>query len=147
MEIYTIGFTQRSAADFFGILRNQNIGQLVDVRLHNVSQLAGYSKRDDLAFFLRELCDAAYLHEPLLAPEPEMLSAYRTRQISWQAYEMAFRSLMARRSIESTVDVATWRAIPTVLLCSEPTAERCHRRLVVDYLCDHGWSDLMAVHL
>jgi uncharacterized protein (DUF488 family) len=147
VEIYTIGFTRRSAADFFGTLRDQDIRRLVDVRLHNVSQLAGFAKRDDLAYFLRELCGADYAPEPLLAPEAEMLDTYRSRQMSWEAYAQAFMSLMTRRQIESAVNVESWRTVPTVLLCSEPTAERCHRRLIVEYLRTHGWPELQATHL
>lgn len=145
MEICTIGFTKKSAAQFFGILKKADVKQLVDARLNNVSQLAGFTKRDDLDFFLRELCDAAYRHEPLLAPTQTLLVSYKKRQLPWGEYEEAFLQLMAERRIEDRVDPAIFRA-RTVLLCSEPTAGRCHRRLVVEYL-DKAWGGVTAVHL
>jgi len=73
MEIYTIGFTKRTAAEFFGALKRAGIKRLLDVRLNNVFQLAGFTKRDDLPFFLKEICGAKYVHQPLLAPTQEML--------------------------------------------------------------------------
>ena len=145
MEVFTIGFTKRKAAEFFGTLKRAGIKRLVDVRLNNLSQLAGFSKRDDLEFFLAELCGAEYLHEPLLAPEQAMLDAYKKLKGSWADYERRFLDLMADRSIETRIGRELF-AVPTVLLCSEPTAEHCHRRLVLEYL--HGkWDDLQAVHL
>ena len=145
MEIYSIGFTQSTAADFFGRLKKAGIRQLLDVRLNNVSQLAGFAKRDDLAFFLKEICGADYLHEPLLAPSQEMLDAYKKQKGSWQDYECRFLSLLSHRKIEANLDKTIFD-VPTVLLCSEPTAEQCHRRLVLEYLRGH-WKDLTITHL
>ena len=145
MQIYTIGFTKKSAEQFFGILRQNGIKRLVDVRLNNVSQLAGFAKRDDLQYFLRELCGAEYIHEPLLAPTQPMLDAYKKAKGSWSDYEKEFLALMAERKIEGRIDPALF-AVPTVLLCSEPTAEQCHRRLVVEYLQRKG-IDLRCTHL
>jgi uncharacterized protein (DUF488 family) len=145
MEVFTIGFTKKNAAEFFGILRRAGIRRLVDVRLNNVSQLAGFTKRDDLAFFLREVCNADYVHEPLLAPTQEMLDAYKKAKGSWQDYEKMFLALMAERRIEERIDKALF-AVPSVLLCSEPTPENCHRRLVVEYL-QSKWGDLQCRHL
>lgn len=135
MEIYTIGFTKKTAAQFFGILRGAGIKQLLDVRLNNSSQLAGFTRRDDLRFFLQELCAADYIHEPRLAPTQALLDAYKKQRGSWQAYEQDFLALMQERRIEEQMNPELF-AIPTVLLCSEPTAEHCHRRLVLEYL--HG---------
>ena len=145
MEIYTIGFTKKSAAEFFETLKRAGIRRLIDVRLKNSAQLAGFTKRDDLAYFLREICDADYRHEPLLAPTPEMLERYRKRRASWDEYERQFLRLMEQRRIDEILDPALF-AIPTVLLCSEPTAERCHRRLVVEFLRAR-WKDVQPVHL
>ena len=133
MEVYTIGFTQKSAARFFDTLKRAGIKRLLDVRLNNVSQLAGFSKRDDLAYFLREICGADYVHEPLLAPTQELLDAYKKQKGDWADYEPRFLALMAERRIETTFD-RRLLAGPTVLLCSEATAEHCHRRLVLEYL-------------
>jgi uncharacterized protein (DUF488 family) len=145
VEIYTIGFTKKSAAEFFETLKRAGIRRLIDVRLKNSAQLAGFTKRDDLAYFLREICDADYRHEPLLAPTPEMLERYRKRRASWDEYERQFLRLMEQRRIDEILDPALF-AIPTVLLCSEPTAERCHRRLVVEFLRAR-WKDVQPVHL
>ena len=145
MEVYTIGFTQRTAASFFGALRDAGIRRLVDVRLNNSSQLAGFTKRDDLGFFLKELCGAEYLHEPLLAPTQEILDALKKGKGSWEIYERDFLALMADRKIEERLSPGLF-AIPTALLCSEPTAAHCHRRLVLDYL-QGKWGNLQPIHL
>jgi uncharacterized protein (DUF488 family) len=146
VEVYTIGFTRRSAAAFFGALREAGIRRLVDVRLHNSSQLAGFAKRDDLAYFLGELCGAEYRHEPLLAPAEEQFDAYKRRgDLEWDAFARAYLALLAERRVEDRLSPDLF-AIPTVLLCSEPTAERCHRRLALDYLASH-WGNVRAVHL
>lgn len=115
------------------------------MRLNNVSQLAGFSKRDDLKYFLRELCAADYLHEPLLAPTGEMLDEYRKRKGSWDDYERRFLALMRERAVERRIDRRLFET-PTVLLCSEATAEKCHRRLVLEYLQSH-WGGLAITHL
>jgi uncharacterized protein (DUF488 family) len=145
VEIYTIGFTKKSAAQFFRALRSAGIQQLIDVRLNNVSQLAGFTKKDDLAFFVRELCDADYHHEPLLAPTQDMLDRYKKHGGGWQRYEDEFLQLMASRSVETVIPRERF-ATKTVLLCSEPTPERCHRRLVVEYLGSR-WGATHAIHL
>jgi uncharacterized protein YeaO (DUF488 family) len=115
------------------------------VRLNNVSQLAGFTKRDDLRFFLREVCGADYQHEPLLAPTQELLDEYKKSKGPWPDYETKFLALMVERKIEDRIDRALF-SVPTALLCSEPTAERCHRRLVLEYLRDK-WGDLTITHL
>lgn len=145
MEVYTIGFTQRSAADFFGALKGAGIRRLLDIRLSNTSQLAGFAKRDDLAYFLRELCGAEYRHEPLLAPSAELFDRYKRKHGDWGEFERGFLALMAERQIESRLDRSLFD-VPTVLLCSEHTAEHCHRRLVLDYLNDR-WGNVQSVHL
>jgi uncharacterized protein (DUF488 family) len=145
MEIATIGFTKHSADSFFSRLRAANIEQLVDVRIHNVSQLAGFAKRDDLRFFLRELCGATYVHEPLLAPTDDLLRSYRDKEILWTEYEKRFLDLMDDRSIEDIVPRDLF-ATRTVLLCSEHTPEHCHRRLVAEYLNDR-WGNVSVAHL
>jgi uncharacterized protein (DUF488 family) len=145
VEIYTIGFAKKSALDFFESLKQARIARLVDIRLNNTSQLAGFTKRDDLRYFLGRICGADYRHELLLAPTQELLDSYRKAKGSWQAYERAFLDLMVERRVETVVDRDAFR-IPTVLLCSESTPDRCHRRLVVEYL-QQSWGDLTAIHL
>ena len=144
MRIYTLGFTKKSAESFFEILRASGVERVIDVRLNNVSQLAGFSKRDDLAYFLREVCSVEYEHMPDLAPTQELLKAYRDRAITWDDYEPQFLALMAERRVE---DLPIRDVIANAcLLCSEETAEHCHRRLVAEYLQDH-WGDVEIIHL
>jgi uncharacterized protein (DUF488 family) len=145
VEIYTIGFTQKSAAEFFGILRGAGIRRLIDVRLANTSQLAAFAKRDDLQFFLRELCQADYRREPTLAPAEEILDAYKKKQISWEEYETRYVDLLIERAAEKAVDRRLFN-VPAVLLCSEPSPEHCHRRLAAEYLAGK-WGDVKVVHL
>jgi uncharacterized protein (DUF488 family) len=145
VEIYTIGFTQKSASQFFGTLRQRGIRRLIDVRLSNQSQLAGFTKRDDLEYFLRELCGAEYVHEPRLAPTKEILDAYKAKDMPWAEYERQFLALLAERGVECSLDCRLFD-VPAVLLCSEPTAERCHRRLVAEYLAAK-WGDVTTIHL
>jgi uncharacterized protein (DUF488 family) len=145
VEIYTIGFTQTTAEHFFARLKAAGVKRLLDVRLNNVSQLAGFAKAQDLPFFLRELAGAKYEHDPRLAPTQDLLDDYRKRKGDWSVYEHAFLELMVERRVESELSPAEF-AVPTALLCSEATAENCHRRLVCEYLASH-WPDVGAIHL
>ena len=145
MEVYTVGFTKKTAQQFFGLLKTNGIQRLLDVRLNNTSQLASFSKRDDLAYFLRELCGADYIHEPLLAPTQELLDAYKKNGGDWADYEAEFLRLLTDRAIETRFDRALFSP-RTVMLCSEATAERCHRRLVAEYLRER-WGDMRIIHL
>lgn len=145
MEIYTIGFTRKSAEEFFGILREHGIERLIDVRLNNRSQLAGFTKQDDLAFFLREVASIEYVHEPSLAPTEDLLKGYRKGDYSWDDYVQIFEGLLREREIEKTLDKGLFDR-RAVLLCSEPTAENCHRRLVAEYL-DRHWGEVEIIHL
>ena len=145
MEIYTIGFTKRSAVSFFETLKRWDIQRLVDVRVNNTSQLAGFAKRDDLAYFLRRIVGADYVHELLLAPTKELLRDYRSREVTWEEYERVFFDLMSERQVETEVPRELFSG-RTVLLCSEPTPQHCHRRLVVEYL-NNTWGNVIPVHL
>jgi uncharacterized protein (DUF488 family) len=144
MNTYTIGFTKKSARTFFGLLRDSGARRVVDVRLNNVSQLAGFAKRDDLAYFLREICGMDYVHLPQLAPTKDMLGAYKRGQIDWTSYERSFLDLMAERSVEESVP----RELVDggCLLCSEDKPHHCHRRLVAEYL-QQCWGNLDIHHL
>lgn len=145
MEIYSIGFTQTTAEHFFSRLKDAGVKRLLDVRLNNSSQLAGFAKGRDLPYFLRELIGGRYEHEPLLAPTQELLDKYRKEKGSWEAYEDDFMALMRERRVEAVLHKEHFE-LPTVLLCSEATAEHCHRRLVCEYLSEY-WPELEAVHL
>jgi uncharacterized protein (DUF488 family) len=145
MEIYTIGFTQTTAERFFGRLADAGIQRLLDVRLNNTSQLAGFAKAADLPYFLRELVGATYEHEPLLAPTQDLLDAYKKQKGDWTSYERGFLALMEQRRSDAVLDPGDFER-RTVLLCSEATAEHCHRRLVVEYLATR-WPDVEGIHL
>ena len=145
MEIYTIGFTKKGAAEFFEALKRAGIKRLIDVRLNNTSQLAGFAKRDDLAYFLEVICGAEYRHMPMLSPPKDLLDGYKKKEIPWDEYEKCFRALLAERNVEQLIGRELFD-VPTVLLCSEPTPEHCHRRLVAEYLREH-WGDVQVVHL
>ena len=144
MKLFTIGFTKKSAETFFGLLASSGARRVVDVRLKNVSQLAGFAKRDDLKFFLRRVCGIDYVHLPALAPTQDMLAGYRKGQLDWDSYESRFLDLMRARRIEDTIP----REIVDggCLLCSEDKPHRCHRRLVAQYL-DDRWGGIEIRHL
>jgi uncharacterized protein (DUF488 family) len=145
VEIYTIGFTQTTAERFFKRLADAGVERLLDVRLNNSSQLAGFAKAKDLPYLLRELVGATYEHEPRLAPTQELLDEYKKRKGDWSTYEIRFLELMESRQIETSLAISDFQ-VPTALLCSEATAENCHRRLVCEYLAGR-WPDVRAVHL
>jgi len=145
MEIYSIGFTQRSAGSFFDALKAHGIERLLDVRLNNTSQLAGYTKQSDLPYFLREICGAEYEHEPLLAPTQEILDAFKKRKGDWATYTEAYLELIKERKVEMALKRESFNK-RTVLLCSEATPEHCHRRLALEYLQEH-WPEIIIRHL
>ena len=144
MKLFTIGFTKKTAEQFFTRLKQPGLVRLVDVRLNNVSQLAGFTKKNDLKFFLREICDIDYIHLTELAPTQDILDAYKKNGGDWSVYEKQFLALMAARRIEETLDKNLLAG--GCLLCSEPTPEHCHRRLVAEYLREK-WGDVEIEHL
>lgn len=146
MKVFTIGFTKTTAERFFSRLANGGVARVLDVRLNNRSQLAGFAKRDDLEFFLRALCQIDYFHEPMLAPTQDILDALKKRKGAWEDYERAFLTLMRERRIEEKLEPSLFDN--ACLLCSEDKPHNCHRRLVVEYLTE-AWpeADLEVVHL
>ena len=144
MKVFTIGFTKKSARQFFDMLRNSGAKRVVDVRLNNVSQLAGFSKKDDLKFFLRRICNIDYVHMPHLAPTQQMLDAYKKEKGVWADYERRFVALISERRIEERTPREAMDH--GCLLCSEETPEHCHRRLVGEYL-QTKWPELQVIHL
>ena len=144
MKIFTIGFTKKSAQSFFGLLRTADVRQLIDVRLNNVSQLAGFAKRDDLRFFTQELCHIGYSHCSELAPTQPMLDSYKKQKGIWKDYEDRFIELMRQRRIEETLSKDLIAS--GCLLCSEDKPHHCHRRLVAEYLREK-WGGVEIVHL
>lgn len=144
MNIYSIGFTEKTAEKFFNLIKSQPIKTLVDVRLNNVSQLAGFTKKNDLKYFLKEICNIDYVHIQDLAPTKEMLDPYKKGNVSWEIYENNFLNLMAKRNIER-IDKKLIEN--SCLLCSEHKPHHCHRRLVIEYLNEHWDTDFEVKHL
>lgn len=144
MNLWTIGFTGKSARRFFELLSQSGARRIVDVRANNTSQLAAFAKRDDLAYFLGSLCNIDYLHLKELAPTVDLLSDYRKKRIDWQTYEARFLELMETRQIEKSISKDIIDG--SCLLCSEKEPHHCHRRLVAEYLQDR-WGDLAITHL
>jgi uncharacterized protein (DUF488 family) len=144
VRLYTIGFTKKTAEQFFSALRIAGVKRVIDVRLNNVSQLAGFSKRDDLKYFLQELAGIDYVHLPELAPTQEMLDEYKKLKGAWSVYEKKFQRLIAERHIDRTVPPELVHG--SCLLCSEPTPHHCHRRLVAEYL-QANWKNVCVEHL
>ena len=144
MKLYTIGFTKKNAEQFFGKLKQAGLTRIIDTRLNNVSQLAGFTKKDDLRFFAKEILGIDYVHIPSLAPTKDILDAYKKNGGDWDTYEHKFNSLIGARHIERTLDKDTLDG--ACLLCSEPTPHHCHRRLVAEYLREH-WGNVEIKHL
>lgn len=144
MKLFTIGFTKKSAEAFFTKLKRSGAKRILDVRLNNISQLAGFAKRNDLAFFLREICHMDYVHMAELAPTQDILDEYKKNKGDWAVYEQKFLELMRKREIEKRIDPAL--IADGCLLCSEDKPHHCHRRLVAEYLRSH-WGDIEVVHI
>jgi uncharacterized protein (DUF488 family) len=144
VRVFTIGFTKKTAEQFFEAICRSGAERVVDIRLNNTSQLAAFAKRDDLAYFLRRICGVGYEHLIELAPSEELFGRYRKRRLDWQGYEREFLELMHTRHIDDSVprDLIDGAC----LLCSEATPDQCHRRLVAEYLRD-AWGDIEIVHL
>ena len=145
MKIFTIGFTKKSAEVFFDLIKSADIKTLLDVRLNNVSQLAGFAKKNDLKFFLNELCDSDYIHVPEFAPTKTLLDQYKKNEISWEKYENEFLELLHQRSIEKHLDIKILDK--SCLLCSEHEPHMCHRKLVAEYLNENLNVELNIKHL
>ena len=145
MEIFTIGFTGKTAREFFDALRHAGVRRLIDVRLNNTSQLAAFAKRQDIEFFLREILDADYLHEPRLSPTKDILDAFKKKEMPWEEYESRFRAMLVESRPDTFLDREDFAA-PTVLLCSEAEPDHCHRRLVAEYLAEK-WGNVAVTHL
>ena len=144
MKVFTIGFTKKSAEQFFNTLSRNGVTKIIDIRLNNKSQLAAFAKEEDLRYFLKKICTIEYLHIPQCAPSEELLKKYQKKEIDWNGYEKEYKGLINKRNVVSLFKKDNLANI--CLLCSEQTPEQCHRRLLVEYLKDH-FSDIEIVHL
>jgi uncharacterized protein (DUF488 family) len=144
IKIFTIGFAEKSAEQFFSILRQAGVRRVIDVRLYNSSQLAGYTKSRDLAFFLKSIIDADYIYLPAFAPTKELLDDYKNGAISWLDYQRQYRAILERR--QPSLELSQEFLDHSCLLCAEPTAACCHRRLAAEHL-QETWPELVVTHL
>ena len=147
MKIFTIGFTKKTAELFFNLIKGNKIQLLVDVRLNNSSQLAGFSKGSDLAFFLKEICGAEYVHCEEFAPTKELLSGYQKGTVTWEEYEVRFKEIMKNRGDYKRFLSRFQKYERICLLCSEATPERCHRRLVAELIQSIEPNRVEVIHL
>lgn len=145
IHLYTIGFTQKTAEQFFGLLRDNGVNVLVDTRLKPDSQLSGFAKARDLPYFLKNLIGCGYRPIPEMAPEEALLKKYRDDS-AWGDYEIAFNALLQHRDLINSLDKTWWQNHHACLLCSENEPEHCHRRLVAEYMATH-WPEVQIHHL
>ena len=144
MKLFTIGFTKKTAEIFFGKLCDAGVKRVIDIRLNNVSQLAGFAKKDDLSYFLKTICAIEYVHVPELAPTQDILDGYKKNKGDWEVYEKKFIELMIKRAIENKLSRELFDN--ACLLCSEEKPHHCHRRLVAEYLKDK-WGNVEIEHI
>ena len=146
ITLYTIGFTKKNAEKFFSLLRGAGLRKLVDIRINNSSQLAGFAKGQDLEFFVKEICNAEYLHITDMAPTKELLKDYQDKSIDWMGYTAVFLKILNSRRIAQRYPVDYFDE--ACFLCTEETPENCHRRLVVEYLKQNNPDkDIRIIHL
>lgn len=145
MQIFTMGFTKKSAEDFFDLIRKHHIEILIDVRLNNQSQLAGFTKGRDIAFFLKEICKCEYSHETQFAPTKDILERYKKGQISWEKYEEEYNDLIKKRRVFDVFKTKYPKYDKVLLLCSEPTPECCHRRLLAEALYEELGEEIIHI--
>ena len=144
IQLFTIGFTKKTAEQFFTPLCEKDVKRIVDVRLNNTSQLAGFAKKNDLKYFLRAICDIDYVHVPELAPDQDIFDRYKKNKGDWSDFERQFLNLLTNRRVEELIsrDILDGGC----LLCSEYKPDHCHRRLVAEYLNDK-WGNIEIMHI
>ena len=144
ITLFTIGFTKKNAETFFGKLITAGVEKVIDIRLNIVSQLAGFTKKDDLIYFLKKICDCDYVHKPLLAPTKEIMDAYKKKEITWPQYEKRFNDLLVSRKAHTLLSSPELHM--ACLLCSEQTPDKCHRRLVANFFKNY-YKGIEIMHL
>ena len=145
ITLYTVGFTKKSAEQFFNLLRDNQVKQLVDVRISNGSQLSGFAKGKDLEFFVKEICHIPYDHITDFAPTKELLDKWHKQEVTWQEYEAIYTAMLKDRDILRKYGIRQFDR--ACFLCSEATAENCHRRLLAEYMKNHSAEEVTIVHL
>lgn len=149
MKLFTIGFTKKSAKEFFDLLKSNNIKKIIDIRLNNSSQLAGFTKGNDLKYFLKVICNIDYEHDISLAPTQEILDGYKKKKINWDQYEQLFKNLLIVRNSIDCINYKTKKDYDNLcLLCSELSPKNCHRRLVAEYIKENNLElNIQIIHL
>ena len=145
ITLYTVGFTKKSAEQFFNLLRDNQVKQLVDVRISNGSQLSGFAKGKDLEFFVKEICHIPYDHITDFAPTKELLDKWHKQEVTWQEYAEIYTAMLKDRDILRKYGIRQFDR--ACFLCSEATAENCHRRLLAEYMKNHSAEEVTIVHL
>lgn len=145
ITLYTIGFTKKSAEQFFNLLKDNSVKQLVDVRISNSSQLAGFAKGKDLEFFVKEICHIPYRHITDFAPSKELLDLWHKQEVTWEEYEKTYIQLLKERNVLRDYGAKSFDG--SCFLCSEDIPEQCHRRLLAEYLQEHSKEKVTIVHL
>ena len=145
ITLYTIGFTKKSAEQFFNLLRDNDVKQLIDVRISNSSQLAGFAKGKDLEFFVKEICHIPYKHITDFAPSKELLDQWHKQEVTWEEYVKVYTDLLKDRDVLRKYGVKSFDG--SCFLCSEDTPEQCHRRLLAEYFKKHSADPVKIVHL
>lgn len=144
IKLYTIGFTSKPAEKFFDLLKDAGVSKIIDTRINNASQLSGFAKGRDLKFFAKEIGNMSYEHNIDFAPTKELLKKYRDKQMTWLEYESDYLNLLDMRKIAQKTDIE--KLHENCLLCSEHTPEKCHRRLLAEYL-NHVKGNIEIIHL
>jgi len=144
IKLFTIGFTRKSASSFFEGLKKSGVRKIIDTRLNNTSQLAGFAKQNDLKYFLTTIGGIDYFHDLSLAPTQDILDAYKKKQISWQDYSHKYLQILHKRQVESTIN--SDKLQDACLLCSEDKPHFCHRRLAAEYFQSH-FNNIEIIHL
>ena len=144
IKTFTIGCAGKDASQFFTILKYAGVKRVIDVRLYNTSQLAGFAKKNDLAYFLKSIVGAEYTHLPIMAPTKQLLNDYKNRVINWPQYVEQFNLIISQRQIQK--HITQEQIDKACLLCTEPKPDNCHRRLVAEYLANH-WPNITIQHL
>lgn len=145
ITLYTIGFTKKNAERFFSLLKENGVKQLVDVRISNSSQLAGFAKGKDLEYFVKEICHIPYIHIADFAPTKELLDQWHKQEVTWDEYERIYTKMLAERDILRKYGVKLFDG--SCFLCSEDTPEQCHRRLLAEYMKEHSKDQVEIIHL
>ena len=145
ITLYTIGFTKKSAECFFNLLRDNQVKTLVDVRISNTGQLAGFAKGKDLEFLAKEICHISYLHIIDFSPTKELLAKWHKHEITWAEYDKIYIKLLKERDVLRKYGIKQFDG--ACFLCSEETTENCHRRLLVEYMKNHSTEDIRIIHL